>query len=591
MQKVRFDRFDVDLAAGQLYTRGMRVRLRDQSFQVLAALLEQPGQVVTREALRKRLWPLDTFVDFDNSLNTAVARLREALGDSADRPRFIETLPKHGYRFLAAVSRYPLLDHRPAVSARLVVLPFVSLSGDAAQEYISDAVTAEVTSCLACLAPGRLAVIARTTAMHYRGSNKDVARIARELNVDFVLEGCVRLTDPRIAVNARLIRCDDQTQVLARQYDVERTRLFDAERSLAREVLAQLGINPDDGHASGSRSSSPRKPTENLRAYDEYIQGQHHLVKLTPPALVTAKVHLERAVTLDPDFALAYDGLADLYWHLGYFGFISPRDAFSTGILHALRALEIDNTLAETHALLGQFHKQLDFNWPEVDREMARALELNPASPIVRMRYAAHALMPHGRLAEAVAELDRALELDPLSTGLRSWLAVTLLMWRKYDRAFCEAIRLLELDSSAYWAHAVIGGTYRDQGKFDEAIAAQRKATEVSGDSAAMLGWLGLVLGLGGRTAEARHLLRRLDAMATRAFVPPSSFAWIYVGLGETDRAFEWLDRAIDERDQFMMPIKSYAFLDPIRSDARFAGLLRKMNLDQQPASTARDPA
>jgi TolB-like protein/Flp pilus assembly protein TadD len=594
VQKVRFDRFDVDLAAGQVYTRGLRVRLREQSFQVLAALLEQPGEVVTRDALRRRLWPHDTFVDFENSLNTAVARLREALGDSADRPRFIETLPKHGYRFLRAVSQYPLLDHRPAVSAKLVVLPFVNLSGDAGQEYISDAVTAEVTSCLACLAPGRLAVIARTTAMHYRGSDKDVARIARELNVDFVLEGCVRSADLQLAVNARLIRCDDQTQVLARQYDVERMKLFDAERSLAREVLAHLGINPDDRSASG-HALSQRKPTENVRAYDEYIQGLHHLVKLTPSALVTARVHLERAVALDPEFALAYDSLADLYWHLGYFGFMPPREAFSTGILHALRALEIDSTLAETHALLGQFHKQLDFNWPEVDREMARALELNPASPVVRMRYAAHALMPHGRLAEAVAELERALELDPLSTGLRSWLAVMLLLWRKYDRAFHEATRLLELDSSAYWAHAVIGGTYREQRKFDEAIAAQRRATEVSGDSAAMLGWLGLVLGLGGRTAEARDLLRRLEVMAARAFVPPSSFAWIYVGLGETDRAFEWLDRAIEERDQLMMPIKSYSFLDPLRSDPRFAGLLRKMNLDEDQRAVSctpvKDPA
>ena len=580
MQKIRFDRFDVDLAAGQVHSRGMRVPLREKSFQVLAALLEQPGQVVTRDALRRRLWPDNTFVDFDNNLNTAVARLREALGDSADRPRFIETLPRHGYRFLSAVSLHAWLDPRPAVAARLVVLPFVNLSGDSAQEYVSDAVTNEVTANLACLAPRQLAVIARTTAMHYRRTDKDVARISRELKVDFVLEGCVRWADLRIALNARLIRCDDQTQVLAKQYDVELTKLFDVERSLARDVLAHLGIAPDEGRPPGEPSPCSGRPTENLRAYDEYIQGRHHLAKLTPTALATARAHLERAVALDPEFALAYDGLADLHWHLGYFGFTPPREAFSTGILHALRAVEIDNTLAETHALLGQFHKQLDFNWPEVDREMARALELNPASPIVRMRYAAHALMPHGRLAEAVTELERALELDPLSTGIRSWLSVMLLLWRRYDRAFDEATQLLELDPTAYWAHAAIGGTYRERRKFDEAIAAQRKATEVSGDNAAMLGWLGLVLGLGGRTAEARDVLGRLEVRATSTFIPPSSFAWTYLGLGETDRAFEWLDRAIEGRDQFMMPIKSYGFLDPIRSDPRFAALLRKMNLD-----------
>ena len=176
--------------------------------------------------------------------------------------------------------------------------------------------------------------------------------------------------------------------------------------------------------------------------------------------------------------------------------------------------------------------------------------------------------------------MEWALELDPLSTGIRSWLSVMLLLWRRYDRAFDEATQLLELDPTAYWAHAAIGGTYRERRKFDEAIAAQRKATEVSGDNAAMLGWLGLVLGLGGRTAEARDVLGRLEVRATSTFIPPSSFAWTYLGLGETDRAFEWLDRAIEGRDQFMMPIKSYGFLDPIRSDPRFAALLRKMNLD-----------
>jgi TolB-like protein/Tfp pilus assembly protein PilF len=579
VQRIRFGRFDVDLAAGQIHSRGLRIRLREQSFQVLSALLEQPGQVITREALRRRLWPDDTFVDFDNNLNTAVARLREALGDSADRPQYIETLPKHGYRFLSVVSHHPLLERTPAVAARLVVLPFVNLSGEVSREYISDAVTDEVTSDLACLAPRQLAVIARTTAMHYKGTQKDVARIGRELRVDFVLEGCVHFADVRIALNARLIRCDDQTQVLAKQYDVERAKLFDVERSLARDVLAQLGIAPDRG-ASAELCSRLGKSTENPEAYDEYIQGRHHLVKLTPSALATARAHLERAVALDPEFSLAYDGLADLHWHLGYFGFAPPREAFTTGILHALRAVEIDNTLAETHALLGQFHKQLDFNWPEVAREMARALQLNPESPIVRMRYAAHALMPHGRLAEAVAELERALELDPLSTGTRNWLAVMLLLWRQYDRAFHEATKLLELDPTSYWAHAVIAGTYRERRMFDEAIAAQRTATKLSADTAAMLGWLGLVLGLGGRTAEACDVLGRLEAMSSRTFVPPTSFAWTYLGLGETDRAFEWLDRAVEGRDQFMMPIKSYPFFDPIRSDPRFAALLRKMNLD-----------
>ncbi len=360
---------------------------------------------------------------------------------------------------------------------------------------------------------------------------------------------------------------------------------------VAQAIAAHIGITPiagkvRGGDAVGERPTRKpterptRKPTEDLAAYNEYIQGRYHLAKLTPEAFAKARQHFEEATARDPNFALAYDSLAEIYWYLGYFGFMRPTDAFSTGVLYALRALEIDNTLAETHALLAQYHKQLDYNWPEVEREMARALALNPNSPVVRARYALNGLMPHGRLEEAVAELEGALEFDPLSTYTRTVLAIMLLLWHRYDRAIDEARRLLELDPSAYWGYLVIGSCYREQRMFDDAIAANRRAVELSGDSAAMLGWLGLSLGLGGKKVEARALLKRLHGMATQGYVPPASFAWIHLGLGEIDSAFEWLDRAVKVCDQYMMAIKSYAFFDPIRADPRFAALLRKMNLE-----------
>ncbi len=585
MPKVlRFDRYEVDLAAGQLHKRGVRISLREKSFLVLASLLEHPGQVVTREELRRRLWPEDVFVDFDSNLNTAIARLREALGDSADHPRFIETLPRHGYRFIANVFEAPRAPEPGAAPrVRVVVLPFVNLSGDPAQEYFSDAMTDEIITELAGLAPEQLAVIARTTAMHYKGSHKDVARIGRELGVDYVVEGSVRRADNRVGINAQLIRAKDQTHVWAQRCDAELSDIFKMQGCVAQAIAAQVGITRfaaqvPVGDAASGRAT--RKPTEDLVAYNEYIQGRYHLAKLTPEAFAKARQHFEEAIARDPNFALAYDSLAEIYWWFGYFGFMRPLDAFSAGVLYAVRALEIDNTLAETHALLAQYHKQLDYNWPEVHREMARALALNPNSPLVRVRYAFNALMPHGRLEEAVAELEFALEFDPLSTYFRTALAITLLLWRRYDRAIDEARRLLELDPSAYWGYLVIGSCYREQRMFDDAIAADRRAVELSGDSAAMLGWLGLSLGLGGKKVEARGLLKRLHGMATQAYMPPTSFAWIHFGLGEIDSAFEWLDRAIDGRDQFMMPIKSYAFFDPIRSDPRFLTLLRKMNLE-----------
>jgi tetratricopeptide (TPR) repeat protein len=292
---------------------------------------------------------------------------------------------------------------------------------------------------------------------------------------------------------------------------------------------------------------------------------------------------LEKAIGCDSEFALAHDALAEVYWELGYWGFIRPREAFDAGVIHALRAIEIDNTLAETHALLGQFHKTIDYNWREVEREMVLALRLDPTSPLVRLRYALSWLMPQGRMEEAVVETEYALQLDPLSLFVRLIRVVMLLLSYQYERTLEAARQLLELDPAAYWAHLAIGSIYRDQGLFDKAVAAHRWAAQASGDSNAMLGWLGHTLALSGNTSEARTLLQRLYHKAAGGYVPPTSLAWIHLGLGETDAAFEWLNRAVDACDQLLMPIKSYRFLDPIRNDPRFAILLRKMNLESRP--------
>jgi TolB-like protein/Tfp pilus assembly protein PilF len=579
---IRFGEYEADLPAGHLRRRGLRVRLRGQAFDVLSVLLERAGQVVTREELRHRLWPDDVFVDFDNGLNTAIARVRRALHDSAEHPRFIETLPKHGYRFIAAVTEVagPPVHARPA--ARMVVLPFLNLGGDEAEEYFSDAITDEITSEVARLAPESLAVLARTTAMRYKGTRKDAERIARELAVDYLVKGGVRRGDGRVTINVQLMRASDQSHAWAKRYDAALADLFDLQGRIARELAAGTGIAAlaqGPGETVPAKPSALRPPTSDLAAYTEYIQARSLMNRVTAQSLAAARAHLERAIQRDPEFALAYDALAEVYWNVGYFGFAPARQTFSAGVLFAVRALELDSTLAETHALLGQYHKQLDYNWPEVEREMALALKLNPFSPIVRVSHASHLLMPHGRVKEAIEELERALELDPLSAAAHSWLAVTLMLAREFDRAEDQARRLLELEPASYWAYLVLGGACRQRGAFDQAIGFHRQAVALSGGSGAMLGWLGLALGHGGKVAEARDLLEQLRRMAETAYVPPTAFAWTHLGLGEVDAAFAWLDRAVEGRDQLMMPIKSYAFFDPIRADPRFAALLRKMNL------------
>jgi TolB-like protein/tetratricopeptide (TPR) repeat protein len=579
---VRFGSYEVDLSARQLRKRGVRINLRDQSFQVLATLLEHPGQVVTREELQRRLWHGDVFVDFENNLNTAVARLRGALCDTSDRPHFIETLPRHGYRFIARVAEAPPLPQpAPAVRARLVVLPFVNLSGDPAQEYFSDAMTDELITTLASLAPQQLAVIARTTAMHYKGSHKDVARISRELGVDYVVEAGVRRENNHTTTNVQLIQTSDQAHLFARKYEAELRDIFQLQTSIAQEIGAHIPSLA--GKARGR--PAPRKPTEDVAAYNEYIKGRYEMWKWTPGGVAKAKRHFEVALAHDQSFALACDALANLHWYLGFWGFAPPDQMEPIRRFYALRAIELDPALAETQTLIAfrpekcHYTDAYVYNWSEAEVQMARARDLHPNSPFLRVGYAT-VLLVLGHTEEAAGELECALQLDPLSLEVRFWLVEALFFGRQYERALEQANKLVELEPEHQLSQMVIGQVYLGMQRFEDSVVALRRAVNLSGEFPLMLGWLGLALGLGGRKEEARTVLERLRALEHHRFVLPTSFAWVHFGLGEIDDAFVWMERAVDRNDGWIPALKSYPFLDPIRSDLRFHALLRKMNLE-----------
>jgi tetratricopeptide (TPR) repeat protein len=301
--------------------------------------------------------------------------------------------------------------------------------------------------------------------------------------------------------------------------------------------------------------------------------------KVVPKTFAAARQHFEKAISLDPLYADAYDALAEIYWYLGYFGFLPPRRAFSAGIVHALRALELDNDRAETHALLGQFHKIAEYNWHEVEREMSIALSLDPSSAVVRTRYAVSALMPHGRLVEATSEIQRALAIDPVNGKARGWLGIMLLLSRRHEEAIEESLKLLDVEPASWPAQFTIALCQHYLLHPAQAIDAMRKAVELSEGGCGPLSWLGLLLAAHGETAQARDILQELHHRACVGYVPPTSFAWVHLGLGEIDVAFEFMDRAVDDCDQYMMPVKTYGFLEPLRSDPRYAVLLRKMNL------------
>jgi TolB-like protein len=576
---VRFGCYEVDLAAGRLCKRGIRVPLRDKSLALLATLLEHPGEVVTRDDLRHRLWGDDVFVDFDNNLNTVLGRLREALNDSAEHPRFIETLPKRGYRFIAQVHPVPCTSADAAeCRARLLVLPFVNLSGDPAEEYFSDAMTDEIITAIAALSFQHLGVIARTTAMRYKGTHKDVERIGRELTVDYVLEGGVRRAGDRVTINVQLIQVKDQTHLFAKEYDAEMRDVFKVHNCIAQAIATHIPSVAATvrAHIADAAEHARRSPTQDIVAYNLYLQGRFRMYR----DVANAKPYFEQAIARDPHFALAYDALAEYYFWASFAGLIPPKQALTDGLWATLRALEIDNTLAETHALLGQLCKIRDYNWDEVQREFALALKLNPTSLLVKFRYAMSGLMPVGRLDEGVAELETVLDLDPLNLEARRWLGLMHWWRRDYNRALEQAQLVLAIDPNYPTGHVLIGVTRCAQRKFDEAVPELRKCVELSNRAPVWLGWLGLGVALSGNLAEACALLAQLRAAAERTYIPASSFAWIHLGLRELDEAFAWMNRAIDERDPMMTPIRSYPFFDPIRADPRFVGLLRKMKLD-----------
>ncbi|HTM42460.1 MAG TPA: winged helix-turn-helix domain-containing protein [Terriglobales bacterium] len=581
-ETVRFGSFEVDLDGGQVVKHGIRIGVREQSFQVLALLLRRPGKIVTRDEIRQKLWHDGVFVDFDKSLNTAVARLRQALGDSADHPRFIETLPKRGYRFVAPVST--TLEATPASvpnRGRLLVLPFINLNGDPEQDYFCDAITDEVITELAAIAPEDLAVIARTTAMHYKGSHKDVGRIGRELAIDYVLEGGVRASSGRIGINVQLIQVHDQAHVFAKKYETELRDVFEVESTIAQAVAARIGVNfsEDKGHAGGAARRTPKLAVD-VAAYDAYMRGRSLLGSWTAEGLARAKQFFEIAISREQQFALAHDGLAETYAWLGFNGFIRPKDGFSAAVFSALRAIEIDPGLAQTHALLGMLRSQLDYNWAEVDREMALALELDPGSPVVRFRYAASGLLPHGRMDEAIAEVQRALESDPLSLFMRAWLAQYFILMRQYDRTIEECQKIISLDPGYFFSYLALGEVLCERGLYSDAISQLRKAAGRSGNAPLVLGYLGMALARSGDFVSARSVLADLYDAASQLYIPPTSLGTIHLGLGEIDKVFTCLERAIDDRDPIIIPIKTDPSLDPLRADPRFTALLRKMNLE-----------
>jgi TolB-like protein len=571
----RFDAFEVDSRSRQLRKHGLKIKLHGQPFQILMMLLERPGEVVTRDKIRQKLWPGNTFVDFEHSLNTAIQKLRETLGDSADTPRYIETLPRVGYCFIAPA--HHKLSSVPAPNrVMLVVLPFENLSDDPTQEYFSDGLTEETITDLGQVACGQMGVIARTSAMTYKRTRKSIAEIGRELGVDYALEGAVRRDGNRVRISAQLVRASDQTHVWAQNYDRELKDFLEVQAELGRAIAEQVQIRL----ISSDRPQVSAAPEINQAAYDAYLHGRYFLWKVTRPNIERAIEYFTKAIRADPRMAAAYAGLADCYDVLPITSDAAPRESFPKAEHAAMQALNIDRDSAEAHAALASTRFWYSWNWAASEDHARRAITRNRSYVRAWVRLA-HLHSNIGRHAEAIPEVDHACALDPFSPILNTMGAQFRFQARQYDEVLPALAKVMDLDQNFWVGHIIFSKFHLAQGRYDEALASALKAREFSVGNTEAISLVGQSYGEMGRRADAEKILAELQALNARKFVPPYNIATVYLGLGQMEATLEWLERAYDVRDVHMIFLKVEPKWDPLRSNPRFESLLRRVGLAQ----------
>jgi TolB-like protein/Flp pilus assembly protein TadD len=562
--KVRFGIFEVDFESRELRKQGTRLRLEEKPFQVLELLLERAGQVVTRHSLRNRLWP-DTHVGFEHSLNTAVNKLRELLGDSAQSPRYVETLPRLGYRFIAPLEKSKR-HVSPTGKKMLAVLPFENLNTSPEQEYFADGLTEEMISHLGQLSPKRLGVIARTSSMQYRGTKKSIGTIADELKVDYVLEGSLRREGRRVRIMAQLIEAQEQTHLWSASYDRDLRDVLNVQSDVARQIGKALAIEllPEDPSKSMVFDAT---------AHESYLRGRFYFGQRSEAALKKAIASFESALSIEPACARSLSGIADCSALLCWFGAHAPRDAGPRAKAAAIRAIEIDGTLSEPHASLGLVKFWYEWDWKGAEEEFLRAIELNPSYSSAHQWYASY-LNAMGRFEEAQAEQRRGRELDPLSPMLTMNAADPFFYGRQFDRAIEHLLALLEQEPRFSPALFNLGRAYVQMEMFGEAISAFERAVRITGNREALPA-LAHAYALSGNPEQARGILEELKRVPEGRYQASPLIARIHLGLGEVDEAFACLRKGIEERSFWTIFLKVDPVYDGIRSDPRFPELLR----------------
>ena len=619
---LRFDNFELDVRAAELRKGGVKLRLQGQPIQVLATLLNSAGELVTREELRSQVWPAETFVDFDHSLHNAVARIREVLGDSAGTPRYIETLPRRGYRFIGTVERVgveePLpsgpsevtretpvvparsrrhailiaamlmmvavaavllltLSHRavatPSVRS-LAVLPLDNFSGDPAQEYFADGMTDELITDLAKI--GALRVISRTSVMRYKGTKKALPEIARELNVDGIIEGSVTRSGQRVRITAQLLYGPTDKHLWAETYERDLGDVLSLQSEVAQAIAQQVRAQVTPQQQARFGAAHPVNP----EAYDAYLKGRYYLSNqfTMPQPLNMAKTYFEEAVRKDPGFAPAYSGLADAYLYLAIFRQIPTESAYQHAEEALRQASTLDSSIGEIHDTLAVLSWRYSWDWDATERELNQAIALVP-SYICAHEDRALYLSFRGRRSEAEAEMTKILELDNSVSSALTESAVDYQL-RDFDRLVAASRRGMALNPNEWLEYFYLGVGYEGTGKRLESISEYQKAVELSGgDQDATVALAHAYAGVG-RRAETQKVLRDLEQESTKVYVSPYLIATLYATLGDKDKAFKFLEKAYLEKSlDISWYLKADLRIDNLRSDPRYQNLLRRVGL------------
>ena len=617
------------MRSGELWKQGRKVRLEGQPVQILLCLLENPGELVTRDELRQRLWPAETYGNFEDGLNAAVKRLRQALNDSAGNPRFVETLPRRGYRFLAPVqiinaaedgpnlieippaelapragdlpeakgvsrllswkrSSWALLLVLLGVTAwilrpkngpspvirSLAVLPLENLSHDPSQDYFADGMTDELITELGQIS--ELRVISRTSAMTYKGAHKSLPQIAGELNVDAVVEGTVLRSGDQVRITAQLIQASADKHLWAQSYEGDVHQTLALQRQVARAIAEEIQIEL----TSHERDVLKSVKTVNPDAYEAYLKGRFFWNKRTADGMKEAISYFSQAIEKDPNYAPAYAGLTDSYALAGdwKYGVLAPKDAYPKAKAAALKAVELDGTLGEAHISLALCLDNFDWDFSYAGKEFTRGIELSPSYATGHDWYGWH-LASLGRNGEALGQVEKAENLDPLSLIISSDLAEEFLIDHRYDEAATQTQKTINMDRFFAPAHYVLGATFVQKHKYDEAIAELQKATQLSEGSTAFNANLAYAYAVSGRRSEAVKILADLKNHSQHGFSNAPEIALVYVGMNDKDQAMTWLNKAFDER--FSPWVLMRPAFDPLRSDQRFQDLLHRIGLNK----------